>query len=277
MGAMTLVVAATPIGRVDDASPRLAEELANADLIAAEDTRRLRRLMVDLGVQSSGRMVSYFDGNEQQRTPQLIEALEAGERVVLVTDAGMPSICDPGYRLVAAAVTAGVEVTVVPGPSAALTALAVSGLPVDRFCFEGFLSRKAAERANRLAELKTEPRTMIFFEAPHRTAATLQAMAEAFGVDRPAAVCRELTKTHEEVKRGDLRELSTWATNGVRGEVTLVVQGAPPQAPPSLDDDTLRQLVGDEVSAGQSRKDAISSVATSTGLPRKAVYAAAHR
>jgi 16S rRNA (cytidine1402-2'-O)-methyltransferase len=277
MGAMTLVVAATPIGRVDDASPRLAEELANADLIAAEDTRRLRRLMVDLGVQSSGRMVSYFDGNEQQRTPQLIDALEAGERVVLVTDAGMPSICDPGYRLVAAAVTAGVEVTVVPGPSAALTALAVSGLPVDRFCFEGFLSRKAAERANRLAELKTEPRTMIFFEAPHRTAATLQAMAEAFGVDRPAAVCRELTKTHEEVKRGDLQELRSWAANGVRGEVTLVVQGAPPQAPPSLDDDTLRQLVGDEVSAGQSRKDAISSVATSTGLPRKAVYAAAHR
>jgi len=274
---MTLVVAATPIGRVDDASPRLAEELANADLIAAEDTRRLRRLMVDLGVQPSGRMVSYFDGNEQQRTPQLIEALEAGERVVLVTDAGMPSISDPGYRLVAAAVTAGVEVTVVPGPSAALTALAVSGLPVDRFCFEGFLSRKAAERANRLAELKTEPRTMIFFEAPHRTAATLQAMAEAFGVDRPAAVCRELTKTHEEVKRGDLEELRSWAANGVRGEVTLVVQGAPPQAPPSLDDDTLRELVGDEVSAGQSRKDAISSVATSTGLPRKAVYAAAHR
>ncbi len=277
MGAMTLVVAATPIGRVDDASPRLAEELANADLIAAEDTRRLRRLMVDLGVQSGGRMVSYFDGNEQQRTPQLIDALEAGERVVLVTDAGMPSICDPGYRLVAAAVTAGVEVTVVPGPSAALTALAVSGLPVDRFCFEGFLSRKAAERANRLAELKTEPRTMIFFEAPHRTPATLQAMAEAFGVDRPAAVCRELTKTHEEVKRGDLEELRSWAANGVRGEVTLVVQGAPPQAPPSLDDDTLRELVGDEVSAGQSRKDAISSVATSTGLPRKAVYAAAHR
>ncbi len=274
---MTLVVAATPIGRVDDASPRLARELAEADVIAAEDTRRLRRLTADLGIVPTGRVMSYFEGNERQRIPELLEALLAGERVVLVTDAGMPSVSDPGYRLVAAAVTAGVEVTVVPGPSAALTALAVSGLPVDRFCFEGFLSRKAAERANRLAELKTEPRTMIFFEAPHRTAATLQAMAEAFGVDRPAAVCRELTKTHEEVKRGDLQELRSWAANGVRGEVTLVVQGAPPQAPPSLDDDTLRQLVGDEVSAGQSRKDAISSVATSTGLPRKAVYAAAHR
>lgn len=274
---MTLVVAATPIGNRADASPRLAAELAHADVIAAEDTRRVRKLLADLGVQSSGRMVSYFDGNEKQRTPQLIEALEVGERVVLVTDAGMPSISDPGYRLVADAVAAGVEVTAVPGPSAVLTALAVSGLPVDRFCFEGFLSRKAAERANRLAELETEPRTMVFFEAPRRTADTLQAMAEAFGADRPAAVCRELTKTHEEVKRGDLQELSNWAANGVRGEVTLVVQGAPRQEPPSLDDDTLRQLVDDEVAAGHSRKDAISSVATSTGLSRRAVYAAAHR
>ncbi len=274
---MTLVVAATPIGNRADASPRLAAELAHADVIAAEDTRRVRKLLADLGVQSSGRMVSYFDGNEKQRTPQLIEALEVGERVVLVTDAGMPSISDPGYRLVADAVAAGVEVTAVPGPSAVLTALAVSGLPVDRFCFEGFLSRKAAERANRLAELETEPRTMVFFEAPRRTADSLQAMAEAFGADRPAAVCRELTKTHEEVKRGDLQELSNWAANGVRGEVTLVVQGAPRQEPPSLDDDTLRQLVDDEVAAGHSRKDAISSVATSTGLSRRAVYAAAHR
>lgn len=274
---MTLVVAATPIGNRADASPRLAAELAGADLIAAEDTRRLRRLVNDLGVELRGQVVSYFEGNEHQRTPQLIEALHAGQRVVLVTDAGMPSVSDPGYRLVAAAVAAGVDVTAVPGPSAVLTALAVSGLPVDRFCFEGFLPRRSGERSNRLAELATEPRTMVFFEAPHRTADTLNAMAEAFTADRPAAVCRELTKTHEEVKRGDLQELSNWAANGVRGEVTLVVQGAPRQEPPSLDDDTLRQLVDDEVAAGHSRKDAITAVATTTGLARKAVYAAAHR
>ncbi len=170
---MTLVLAATPIGRVDDASPRLAAELAQADVVAAEDTRRLRRLPSDLGVELTGRVVSYFEGNEQQRTAPLLEALAAGERVVLVTDAGMPSVSDPGYRLVAAAVEAGIEVTVVPGPSAVLTALAVSGLPVDRFCFEGFLPRKGGERRGGSRELATEPRTMVFFESPHRTGETL--------------------------------------------------------------------------------------------------------
>ncbi len=274
---MTLVVAATPIGNRADASPRLATELADAGVIAAEDTRRVRRLLADLGVKPSGRLVSYFEANEQQRTPQLLEALEAGERVVLVTDAGMPSVSDPGYRLVAAAVGAGVEVTAVPGPSAVLTALAVSGLPVDRFCFEGFLPRKAAERASRLADLRDEPRTMVFFEAPHRTAATLDAMAEAFSGNRPAAVCRELTKTHEEVRRGSLEEMTAWAADGVRGEVTIVVQGAPPAQPPELDDAALRLLVADAVASGRSKKDAITAVAAETGLPRKTVYAAAHR
>jgi 16S rRNA (cytidine1402-2'-O)-methyltransferase len=274
---MTLVLAATPIGCIDDASPRLAAELARADVIAAEDTRRLRRLLADLGVEPTGRVVSYFDGNEQQRTPQLIEALEAGERLVMVTDAGMPSVSDPGYRLVAAAVAARVEVTVIPGPSAVLAALAVSGLPVDRFCFEGFLPRRTAERARRLAELESEPRTLVFFESPHRTGETLQAMAEAFGPNRSAAVCRELTKTHEEIRRGALQELTAWAMSGVRGEVTIVVQGASPTAPPSLDDGALQRLVDDEVATGRSRKDAIAEVARSTGLPRKAVYAAAHR
>src|SRR5689334_9136595 len=168
-----LVLAGTPIGRVEDAPPRLAAELAGADVIAAEDTRRLRRLTSDLGIEIGARVISYFEGNEQGRTPQLLELLVEGNRVVLVTDAGMPSVSDPGYRLVAAALEAGVEVTSVPGPSAVLTALAVSGLPVDRFCFEGFLPRKAGERARRLSSLAAEQRTMVFFEAPHRTEAAL--------------------------------------------------------------------------------------------------------
>ncbi|HET6938264.1 MAG TPA: SAM-dependent methyltransferase, partial [Nocardioides sp.] len=188
----TLVLAATPIGRVDDAPPRLARELAEADVVAAEDTRRLKRLTSELGVSVGGRVVSYFEGNESQRTPALLEELQAGRRVLLVTDAGMPSVSDPGYRLVVAAVAAGVPVTAVPGPSAVLTALAVSGLPVDRFCFEGFLPRKTGERSRRLAALAGEERTMVFFEAPHRTAAALGAMAEAWGDERSAAVCREL-------------------------------------------------------------------------------------
>jgi 16S rRNA (cytidine1402-2'-O)-methyltransferase len=228
-----LVLAATPIGRVADAPPRLAEELATADVVAAEDTRRLRRLTSDLGVEITGRVVSYFEGNEVSRTPALLESLRNGERVLLVTDAGMPSVSDPGYRLVAAAVADDIRVTAVPGPSAVLTALAVSGLPVDRFCFEGFLPRKAGERARRLTALADERRTLVFFEAPHRTAAALSALADAFGDERPAAVCRELTKTHEEVRRGGLRELAAWAEGGVLGEVTLVVSGAPeaPQSP----------------------------------------------
>ncbi|HZF90173.1 16S rRNA (cytidine(1402)-2'-O)-methyltransferase, partial [Streptomyces sp.] len=215
----TLVLAGTPIGDISDAPPRLAEELAGADLVAAEDTRRLRRLTQALGVTPKGRVVSYFEGNETARTPELVEALLGGARVLLVTDAGMPSVSDPGYRLVAAAVEHDIRVTAVPGPSAVLTALALSGLPVDRFCFEGFLPRRSGERARRLAELATEPRTMVFFESPHRTHATLRAMASAWGDDRRAAVCRELTKTYEEVVRGPLAELVTWAGSGVRGEV----------------------------------------------------------
>ncbi len=273
---MTLVLAATPIGRIEDASPRLATELSGADVIAAEDTRRLRRLLGDLGVETSARVVSYFEGNEAARTPALLDALVAGERVVLVTDAGMPSVSDPGYRLVAAAVAADIEVTAVPGPSAVLTALAVSGLPVDRFCFEGFLPRKPGERRRRLADLAAEPRTMVFFEAPHRTAESLVAMAEAFGADRAVAVCRELTKTYEEVRRGNLADVSSWAAEGVRGEVTIVVSGALPAEPADLDADQLRSLVDAAAADGMSRKDAVTHVATQTGIPRKSVYAAAH-
>ena len=270
------MLAGTPIGRVEDAPPRLAAELAGADVVAAEDTRRLKRLTSDLGIVVTGRVVSYFEGNEQARTPQLLEALQAGERVVLVTDAGMPSVSDPGYRLVAAAVEAGIEVTSVPGPSAVLTALAVSGLPVDRFCFEGFLPRKAGERSRRLDLLAEEPRTMVFFEAPHRTEAALLAMADAFGADRPAAVCRELTKTHEEVRRDGLGKLAAWAGAGVRGEVTIVVSGATDQAPPT-DPDTLRALVASEEAAGVPRKQAVADVARRSGVPKRVVYDLVHK
>ena len=275
-GTGVLVLAATPIGRVGDAPPRLAEELAGADVVAAEDTRRLKRLTDDLGITLSGRVVSYFDGNESARTPVLVEALVAGQRVVLVTDAGMPSVSDPGYRLVVAALEADIEITSVPGPSAVLTALAVSGLPVDRFCFEGFLPRKAGERSRRLAALKDEPRTMVFFEAPHRTEATLAAMAEAFGADRSGAVCRELTKTHEEVRRGPLADLVGWAADGVRGEVTLVVAGADPVAALANDPATLRAAVAEREAGGTSRKEAIVEVARLAGVPRREVYNLVH-
>jgi 16S rRNA (cytidine1402-2'-O)-methyltransferase len=272
-----LVLAATPIGRVADASSRLAEEIAQADVVAAEDTRRLRRLTTELGVELSGRVVSYFDANEAGRTAGLVEALEAGQRVLVVTDAGMPSVSDPGYRLVTAAVRAGIRVTAVPGPSAVLTALAVSGLPVDRFCFEGFLPRKAGERSRRLDELAEEVRTMVFFEAPHRTEAALTAMAESLGRERPAAVCRELTKTHEEVVRGGLAALAAWAAAGVRGEVTIVVGGRTgPLVVASGADDVLA-LVAAEEQGGASRKDAIRVVAQRTGLPRRDVYALVHK
>jgi 16S rRNA (cytidine1402-2'-O)-methyltransferase len=267
-----LVLAATPIGRASDASPRLAEELASADVVAAEDTRRLRRLCADLGVAPAGRVVSYFEGNEAGRTPALVEALAGGERVVLVTDAGMPSVSDPGFRLVAAAVERDIEVTTVPGPSAVLAALAVSGLPVDRFCFEGFLPRKAGERGRRLAGLHDELRTMVFFEAPHRVAATLTAMAETFGADRPAAVCRELTKTHEEVRRAGLADLAAWAADGVRGEVTVVVAGREPADVVDVPGEELAARVADAEAAGTRRKEAIADVAKAAGVPKRVVF-----
>lgn len=271
------MLAATPIGRVADAPPRLAEELAGADVVAAEDTRRLKRLCADLGVTVTGRVVSYFEGNETSRTPQLVEALEEGRRVLVVTDAGMPSVSDPGYRLVAAAVERDITITAVPGPSAVLTALAVSGLPVDRFCFEGFLPRKAGERARRLGALAAEERTMVFFEAPHRTEAALRAMAEAFGPDRRAAVCRELTKTHEEVRRAGLADLAAWAADGVRGEVTLVVEGTTATSDVPTDPASLAELVADAEREGTTRKDAILEVARRAGLPKRVVYDAVHK
>lgn len=254
-----------------DAPPRLAAELETADVVAAEDTRRLRRLTQALGIHTTGRVVSYFEGNESARTPELVEALTGGARVLLVTDAGMPSVSDPGYRLVAAAVEKGIKVTAVPGPSAVLTALALSGLPVDRFCFEGFLPRKAGERLGRLREVADERRTMVFFEAPHRLDDTLAAMAEVFGGDRRAAVCRELTKTYEEVKRGPLAELAVWAAEGVRGEITVVVEGAADVAE-ELDAAELVRRVQVREEAGERRKEAIAAVAAAAGLPKREVF-----
>jgi 16S rRNA (cytidine1402-2'-O)-methyltransferase len=268
----TLVLAGTPIGDVADASPRLAAELAEADVVAAEDTRRLRRLAQALGVQPTGRVVSYFEGNETARTPELVEALAGGARVLLVTDAGMPSVSDPGYRLVAAAVEQGIKVTAVPGPSAVLTALALSGLPVDRFCFEGFLPRKAGERLTRLHEVGGERRTLVFFEAPHRLDDTLAAMAEVFGPERRAAVCRELTKTYEEVRRGPLKDLAAWAAQGVRGEITIVVEGAAAPGPQELEPSELARRVAVREEAGERRKEAIAAVAAEAGLPKREVF-----
>ncbi len=253
-------------------APRLAGELEAADVVAAEDTRRLRRLCRDLEVEPRGRVVSFHEHNESARTADLVERLRHGDRVLVVTDAGMPSVSDPGYRLVRAAVDAGCRVTGVPGPSAVLMALAVSGLPVDRFCFEGFPPRKGGERARLLTSLAGEARTMVFFEAPHRLARLLAAMAEAFGPDRPAAVCRELTKTHEEVRRGGVAELAAWAEAGVLGEVTVVVAGA---TGPATDVDSELPGILERVAAGERLKDVCADVAAATGLSRKALYDAA--
>jgi 16S rRNA (cytidine1402-2'-O)-methyltransferase len=264
-----VVLAATPIGDVKDASPRLVAELTNADVIAAEDTRRLRRLLERLGVETSARIMSYFEGNEIRRTDELVRLLGEGARVLVVSDSGMPFVSDPGYRIVTAAVARGFRVTAVPGPSAVLTALAISGLPVDRFCFEGFLPRKAAERARRLGQLATEPRTMIFFEAPHRAAATLSAMAVAFGDHRRGAVCRELTKTYEEVRRGSLQELVEWAASDVRGEVTLVVGGA---TQPAADLHSAAEEALGLAAGGMKLRAAAAHVARQQGVAKNALY-----
>jgi 16S rRNA (cytidine1402-2'-O)-methyltransferase len=266
-----LVLGGAPLGQPGDVGPRLKEVLASADVLAVEDTRRLHRLAADLGVTFTGRLVSFHESVEQSRLPGLVAAMAEGKTVLLLTDAGMPSVSDPGYTLVRAAVDAGIVVTSVPGPSAVVTALAVSGLPCDRFCFEGFLPRKGGERRAALAALAGEPRTMVFYESPHRLADALVDAAAAFGDDRPAAVCRELTKTHEEVRRGPLAELAAWAAEGVRGEITLVVAGAV-AGPASLSPAELAAEVAIEEAAGATRKDAIRTVVARTGLPRRVVY-----
>lgn len=267
-----LVLAATPIGDPRDAAPRLAHELREADIVAAEDTRRLRRLMDALEITTSAKIISYHEHNEASRSTELVDTVAHGGRVVVVTDAGMPSVSDPGYRVVADAVTRDLRITCVPGPSAVLMALAVSGLPVDRFCFEGFLSRKAGERSRQISDLAAERRTMVFFEAPHRLADMLEALADGLGADRRAAVCRELTKTYEEIKRGGLADLAQWAVEHARGEITVVVEGAP--AVRTTVEDAVPQVL-ELVAEGDRLKDAAAAIAQETGLSKKALYDAA--
>lgn len=265
-----IILAATPIGNLQDASPRLVAALEAAEVVAAEDTRTTQRLMQGLGIAHRPRLIALHDHNEKARAQDLVERARTQDLLVL-SDAGMPTVSDPGYALVAAAIEAGVTVTALPGPSAVLTALAVAGLPTDRFCFEGFPPRKPGERAAALGALASEPRTLVFFEAPSRLAATLEAMAAAFGPGRPAAVCRELTKLHEEVVRGPLSELAVWATGGVRGEIVVVVGGAPAREVSEEDAvGEVQRLVAD----GMRLKDATAEVAAHTGRSSRELYAA---
>ncbi|MBV9144243.1 MAG: 16S rRNA (cytidine(1402)-2'-O)-methyltransferase [Pseudonocardiales bacterium] len=272
-GAGILVLAATPLGDSRDASPRLAEALGCADVVAAEDTRRLRALATALGVSVTGRVVSHYDAVETARLPVLLAAIRGGATVLVVTDAGMPAVSDPGFRLVAACVQEGLRVSCLPGPSAVTTALAVSGLPCDRFCFEGFPPRRAGPRQRWLAGLAGEERTCVFFESPHRLAATLAEAAEILGADRVAVVCRELTKPYEEVRRDSLGALAQWAADGVRGEITVVLSGAPLPPPPEVAG--LVEEVTERVSAGVRLKEAVAAVARAHGVPQRELYQAA--
>jgi 16S rRNA (cytidine1402-2'-O)-methyltransferase len=261
-----LLLAATPLGLPTDASARLISVLGSADVVAAEDTRRVRSLAKALDVRIAGRVVSLFDQNESTRVPALIDDIRGGATVLVVSDAGMPVINDPGYRLVAAAVAAGLQVSCLPGPSAVTTALAVSGLPADRFCFEGFPPRKHSARTTWLTGLVAEERTAVFFESPRRLAAFLQDAVDVLGPQRRAVVCRELTKTHEEIVRGSLAELAEWAADGVLGEITVVLAGAEPLA-------DLGPLVAQAnalVDDGARVKDACAQVvAANSGAPSK--------
>jgi len=267
-----LLLAATPLGNPGDASARLVEALGSAEVVAAEDTRRLRALAASLGVSIIGRVISHYDAVETARMGQLLEAVREGQTVLVVTDAGMPSVSDPGYRLVNACVTAGLPVSCLPGPSAVTTALVLSGLPCDRFCFEGFAPRKPGERRRWLASLAGEPRTAVFFESPRRLSATLADAVAQLGGERTAAVCRELTKTHEQVIRGSLGMLVEWAAaEEVRGEITVVLAGAV-ASPFPLDELVAR--VRSRVDGGERLKDAVRAVATGSGVSKRELYAA---
>ena len=268
------MLAATPMGEVGDASPRLREALATADVVAAEDTRRAKALARALDVRIGGRLVSFYDHVEAARIPDLLDRIDGGATVLLVTDAGMPSISDPGYRLVAACVERGLAVTCLPGPSAVTTALAVSGLPVERFCFEGFAPRRPGQRRSWLGVMRDEQRACVFFEAPHRLAECLADAVDVLGPDRRGAVCRELTKTYEEVVRGSLAELAEWAAGGVRGEITVVLAGAEPV---TVSPAELVPRVEALVEGGMRLKDACAQVAGAAvsrkdGVSRKELY-----
>ena len=269
-----LIFAATPMGNVGDASARLVAAIQQADVIAAEDTRKFMNLSSRLGVRFNAQLVSHFEANEAGRVGQLLDSVAAGKLVLVVSDAGMPQVSDPGYRLAVAAIESGIDYEVLPGPSAVLTALLLSGLPADRFCFEGFLPRKSGDRVRALTQLAHEPRTMIFFEAPHRLAKTLSDMAEVFGPDRIAAVAREMTKTYEEVIRGSLQELNVWAAGEIKGEITLVLAGSNSTAASEMSLAELVTLVQEEVAAGASMKDAAAAVSREFGRSKRDVYEA---
>ncbi|TDP99458.1 MULTISPECIES: 16S rRNA (cytidine(1402)-2'-O)-methyltransferase [unclassified Leifsonia] len=266
-----IILAATPIGNLGDASRRLVEVLSAATVVAAEDTRVAQRLLAGLGVENRPRLIALHDHNERDRAAELVE-LARDQDVVLLSDAGMPTVSDPGFHLVEAAAAAGVGVTALPGPSAVLTALAVSGLPTDRFTFEGFLPRKQGERLSTLRAVAAEQRTMVFFESPNRLAASLGDIATALGADRRVVVCRELTKLYEEVRRGTAAELAAWAAEGVRGEIVVVVAGAPERA---ADPEAAVQQVLALVASGTRLKDAAAEVAEATGLGKRDLYQAA--
>ncbi|MCD2262966.1 16S rRNA (cytidine(1402)-2'-O)-methyltransferase [Dietzia aurantiaca] len=268
-----VVLAATPIGNPGDASGRLRQLLETADVVAAEDTRRLRSLAAALEVTISGRVMSFYEHNEAGRVPQLLDRVWAGDVVAVVTDAGMPAVSDPGYSLVVACIEDGLPVTCLPGPSAVTTALVLSGLPVDRFCFDGFPPRRAGRRRTWLARLAAEERTCVFFESPHRLADTLAEAAEVLGPDRRAAVCRELTKTYEEVLRGTLAELAERTADGVLGEIVVVLEGADAaDSEASLDD--LVEIVEERVTDGERLKDACAAVAEGSSLTKRDLYQA---
>lgn len=270
-------LAATPIGNVADASPRLVEILRNADVVAAEDSRRAVRLFRELGIRAQGSLVSFYDAVEEAKSAELVSRAAQGATIVVITDAGMPSVSDPGYRIVREAIAQNVRVSVIPGPSAVLSALAVSGLPVDRFTFEGFLARKSGERKAQLQSIALEPRTMVFFEAPHRLAETLVDMSDVLGGERQVVVCRELTKTYEEVVRGTLAELVTWSDREILGEITIVLHGSSAENVTSQAD--WIELVAARVDLGISQRDAIADVAHELHVPKREVYDAviAHR
>ena len=266
----SILLAATPIGDVRDASPRVVEALQGADIVAAEDTRRALALASRLGIKLGGRLIALHDHNEAEKAAGIVEAAKGGARVVFVSDAGMPTVSDPGFRLARAAIDAGVPLSVLPGPSAPLVALALSGLPSDRFAFEGFLPRKEGEATRYLQDLATDPHTLIFFESPRRAAATLSRMAEVFGADRSAALCRELTKDYEEVRRGPLAELAADADD-VLGEVTIVVAGYQRSARAQDHVGAVLALAAE----GMRLKDAAAEVAAATGARKNDLYKAA--
>jgi 16S rRNA (cytidine1402-2'-O)-methyltransferase len=272
-----LILAATPLGNILDASPRLKETLEQADLIAAEDTRRAKRLFADLNLEIKAPVISLFEENEIEKIPDIIEKLKSGLKVVVISDAGTPAISDPGYRLVTKAIEENILITVIPGPSAVLSALVLSGLPTDRFSFEGFIARKGKERTEILNNLNTQSRTMVIFESPRRTLQTLQDIQEIVGDDRKAAVVREISKTYEEVIRGSLKELVAWANSKeVLGEITLVIAGVENTGKKEVDEQAIGE-VKQLIAAGSSFKDAVQEVSTQRGLSRRELYEASLR